>query len=121
MLEVRFENGEDVELSVAGRTVGIRMKPDQTLFSSKLSSIVLGLAAATEASEMPELISRIKEAAENASDIEEWIENIRSGPRAALVSGWSTPLTWDHEWPGCISGPFALVHYRGLQDLTMSG
>lgn len=91
VLEVRFENGEDVELSVAGRTVGIRMKPDQTLFSSKLSSIVLGLAAATEASEMPELISRIKEAAENASDIEGWIENIRSGPRAALVSGGPRP------------------------------
>lgn len=87
-LEVKFENGEDVYLSVAGRSVGFRMVPDQTLFASKLSSMVLGLASMTEASQMPELVNRLKEAAEASPDVETWIENIRSGPKAdAAPSG----------------------------------
>ena len=79
-IDVKFENGEDFQLSLAGRSVSFNMQPAHSLFMSKISSMSLGMASMSTPAEV---VERFKEAAEGASDIEGWIENIQSGYRPA--------------------------------------
>ena len=79
-LEIRFENGEDFEISFAGKSVGIRMKPDHSIFSSRIVNMAFGLMSLGDPAEAAQ---RFKEAAEAAPDVEGWIENVKAGYRHA--------------------------------------
>ncbi len=79
-LDVKFENGEDFSLSLAGRSVGYNMQPPHSLLMSKVSGMALGLLSVHQPTD---LLARLKEAAEDAPDIETWIENIQNGYRPA--------------------------------------
>lgn len=85
---MKFENGEDFNIKIAGKSISYFMKPDLSIFSSKVSDMVFGLMR-TESG--PELAIRLKEAAEAAPDIETWIENINSGYRHSNAPTQSGP------------------------------
>jgi hypothetical protein len=77
---IKFENGEDFAISIAGKSVGHVMKPDHAIFSNRVSSMVFGLLNVFTPQELAE---KIKADAEAGPDIETMIETMKSGIRPA--------------------------------------
>ncbi|MBY3433491.1 hypothetical protein HFN89_04960 [Rhizobium laguerreae] len=73
---IKFENGEDFTISIAGKSVGYTMKPDYAIFSNRVSSMVFGFLNAFTPQELAE---KIKTDAEAGPDIETMIETMKFG------------------------------------------
>lgn len=77
-LQIDFANGEEMSLSLAGKSVRYLLKPDMPIFSGKIAGMALGMAAMYDSEE---LVDRFKEAAEVSPDVETWISKIAEGYR----------------------------------------